>query len=56
MGEVNAEKKVVTARGLDIPVISVHHLKQLKRRSGRKQDWADIEALEELERIENEED
>lgn len=47
--EVKRQKKVVEARGIPIPVLSVKHLKQLKRISARPQDLADIEALEEME-------
>lgn len=47
--EVKRQKKVLEARGIHIPVLSVQHLKRLKRISGRPQDLADIEALEEME-------
>lgn len=47
---VDRQKKILAARGIHIPVISVEHLKQLKRIAGRPQDLADIEALEELHR------
>jgi plastocyanin domain-containing protein len=40
----------IRARDVAIPVVSLHHLKMLKRAAGRPQDLADIEALEELER------
>ena len=36
------------ARGIMIPVVSVQHLKRLKKAAGRPQDLADIEALEAL--------
>ena len=49
--EVAREKKVLIAKGLSIPLVSVKHLKQLKRLSGRRQDLMDIEALEALENI-----
>ncbi|MFQ6093315.1 MAG: DUF6036 family nucleotidyltransferase [bacterium] len=52
--EIDAAKKVVKAKGIDIPLVSIRHLKQLKSKSGREQDLADIEALEEIERIERE--
>lgn len=45
---VRAHKKVVTAKEIRIPLSSAEHLIQLKRQSGRPQDLADIEALEEL--------
>lgn len=46
------EKELVwmKARDVTIPVVSLSHLKTLKRISGRPQDIADIEALEELEK------
>jgi hypothetical protein len=46
------EKAIVriTARDVVIPVVSLSHLKMLKRIAGRPQDMADIEALEELEK------
>jgi hypothetical protein len=40
----------ITARDMVIPVVSLPHLKMLKRIAGRPQDMADIEALEELEK------
>jgi hypothetical protein len=49
--EVDQAKTVIKAADLSIPIISVPHLKQLKRISGRPQDLADIEALEAIERI-----
>ena len=51
---VEREKRVFTAQGVAVPVISIRHLKQLKALSGRPQDLADIEALESLERDEPE--
>jgi len=51
---VEREKRVFTAQGVAVPVISIRHLKQLKALSGRPQDLADIEALESLERAEPE--
>ena len=46
------EKELVwiTAKDVTIPVVSLAHLKILKRIAGRPQDFADIEALEELEK------
>ena len=43
---------VVTAKDVMIPVVSLAHLKKLKKAAGRPQDLADIEALEALERTE----
>lgn len=42
----------ITARDVAVPVVSRTHLKMLKRISGRPQDLADIEAIEELEEME----
>lgn len=46
------EKEIVWIKAGDvaIPVVSASHLKLLKKISGRPQDFADIEALEELEK------
>lgn len=46
------EKELVwiTAKDVAIPVVSLSHLKILKKIAGRPQDFADIEALEELEK------
>ena len=49
---VERDRPIFTARGIEIPVISIPHLKQLKALSGRPQDLADIQALEDLERDE----
>lgn len=49
---VERDKRIFTARGVEIPAISISHLKQLKTLSGRPQDLADIQALEDLERDE----
>jgi len=40
----------ITAIGLTIPVVSLLHVKRLKKAAGRPQDLADIEALEALEK------
>lgn len=50
-GEIARDKKIMTAKGISIPVISKEHLKRLKGISGRPQDLADIEALNELETL-----
>ncbi len=47
---VEKELVWIKARDVAIPVVSVRHLKMLKRIAGRPQDIADIEALEELEK------
>ncbi|MBU4201942.1 MAG: nucleotidyltransferase [Candidatus Altiarchaeales archaeon] len=46
-----ASKKAVDADGFRIPLVSTEDLKGIKRASGREQDLADIEALEEFERM-----
>jgi hypothetical protein len=48
--EIEKEVVRIKARDVAIPVVSVAHLKMLKRIAGRPQDMADIEALEELEK------
>jgi predicted nucleotidyltransferase len=45
---VKRRKKIVTAKGIHIPVVAAEDLVRLKRIAGRPQDLADIEALEEL--------
>lgn len=47
--EINAGIVRMSAKGTTIPVVSVEHLKRLKRLAGRPQDLADIEAIESLE-------
>lgn len=47
--EVERDKKIIKAGDLQIPVVSIDHLKRLKQISGRPQDLADIDALEEME-------
>jgi hypothetical protein len=47
--EISAAIVRMTAKGTTIPVVSVEHLKRLKRLAARPQDLADIEALESLE-------
>lgn len=49
--EVDAEKTVVEAEGVRIPVASIRHLKRLKSQAGRPQDLADIASLEALDRL-----
>lgn len=48
--EIEKELVRITARDVVIPVVSLSHLKMLKRIAGRPQDIADIGALEELEK------
>lgn len=51
--EVMKEIVLMTARGITIPVVSLAHLKRLKKAANRPQDLADIEAIEALERPED---
>ncbi|RIL10635.1 MAG: hypothetical protein DCC75_03920 [Proteobacteria bacterium] len=41
-----AEKSVKPLGGLQIPVVSIRHLIEMKRSAGRSQDLDDIKALE----------
>jgi hypothetical protein len=50
--EILRELVPMTARGITIPVVSLSHLKRLKKAASRPQDLADIEAIEALERAE----
>ena len=47
--EVMKDLVRITAKGITIPVVSLPHLKKLKKAAGRPQDLADIEAIEALE-------
>ncbi len=51
-GEIMNELVRVTAKGISIPVVSLAHLKRLKKAANRPQDIADIEAIESLEQAE----
>jgi len=48
--DIEKELVRIKARDVTIPVVSLTHLKILKRIAGRPQDMADISALEELEK------
>lgn len=48
--ELWADSQVVEVAGIGVRVASVDHLITLKRRAGRPQDLADIDALERLQR------
>lgn len=48
--KVQEELVQVTAKGITIPVVSLNHLKELKKAAGRPQDLADIEAIESMEK------
>ncbi len=51
--EIENEIVIFKARDIEIPVISKKHLKVLKMKANRPQDIADIEAIEEIDRIEH---
>ena len=53
--EVMKDLVRVTAKGITIPVVSLEHLKRLKKAAGRPQDLADIEAIEAQEQAEGKE-
>lgn len=46
--EIDKTKEVIKAKNISIPLVSIDHLIKLKEKSGRKQDEADIEALEKI--------
>jgi hypothetical protein len=48
--DIEKELAWIKAKDVVIPVVSLTHLKMLKRIAGRPQDIADIEALEDLEK------
>jgi hypothetical protein len=54
-GEIEKDMVTVTAKDIEIPVVSLQHLKRLKKAAGRPQDLADIDTMEALERAEKEE-
>lgn len=47
--EIDKEKKIISADAIEIPVISIRHLKELKKIAGREQDLKDIQALDTVE-------
>lgn len=49
--KVYKERKIIEVEGVRIPIISIRHLKELKKKAGRPQDLADIEALEVIEKL-----
>jgi len=49
--EIERELQWIKYKDISIPVVSINHLKMLKRLSGRPQDLADIEALQILEKL-----
>ncbi|MEW6620477.1 MAG: DUF6036 family nucleotidyltransferase [bacterium] len=51
------KRKIVVAKGMEIPVVSIDDLIKMKEIAGREQDWADISALKDLkELVKNEEE
>ncbi|MDH4164519.1 MAG: hypothetical protein OEW15_17795 [Nitrospirota bacterium] len=48
--DIEKELARIQAKGITIPVISLRHLKELKKRAGRPQDLADIETIETMEK------
>lgn len=49
--ELDKAKRVVRAKYINIPIVSVDHLIKLKEMSGRKQDEADVEALKKIKKL-----
>jgi hypothetical protein len=49
--KLDKAKKVVRAKYINIPIVSVDHLIKLKEMSGRKQDEADVEALKKIKKL-----
>lgn len=49
--KVNNEKIVIKVDKLKIPIMSINHLKMLKKMAGREQDLADIRALDAVQRL-----
>ncbi len=54
-GILEKEKTVVTVDSFCIPVISIEHLIEMKRKTGREQDESDIHVLEKIKEIETRE-
>ena len=46
--ELNKEKKIVKVNNIHIPICSIKHLIELKEKTGRPQDLADIKALKKI--------
>ncbi|MBU1147825.1 MAG: hypothetical protein KKD11_05670 [Candidatus Omnitrophica bacterium] len=46
--KIYKERKIINAKGVRIPIVSIRHLELLKKKAGRPQDLADIEALKEI--------
>lgn len=57
--EVNYDKiakEVIRAKRVNVPIVAIADLKKLKLKAGRPMDFADINALEEIEEIRREKD
>ena len=52
--EAYQRKMIVAVESVNIPVISVDHLIQMKHSTGREQDKADIQVLERIKRLRSE--
>ncbi|MEJ2745794.1 MAG: hypothetical protein P8123_08945 [bacterium] len=52
--ELYAEKSVVKAGDVSVPIVSIKHLKMLKEMAGRPQDLADVQSLNNLLDVEEE--
>jgi hypothetical protein len=50
--ELLQDRVILSAKGIAIPVVSIPHLKMLKKAAGRPQDLADLEAIDAMERAE----
>ena len=46
--ELNKAKKVIRVEDFEIPICSLEHLIEVKKKAGRPQDMADIKALKKL--------
>lgn len=49
--DLDKAKKVIKAKDISIPIVSIDHLIKLKEMSGRKQDEADIKALKKIKKM-----
>jgi len=52
--ELYKKRKIVRGVGIEVPIVSVEHLKELKKIAGRPQDLADIKSLDALGEIQQE--
>ena len=46
--DLNKEKKIVKVKNIHIPICSIKHLIELKKKAGRPQDLSDIKALKKI--------